>query len=444
MTFPVLTTSTVENTPKYSDRAFPLLPNEVSLIIFSFLTQEVRLNLRQVSKAFRSLIYAPCFWQEVVIYNIKGLELDKTLEILKGVQALDARALKVNDVFVKKLLASSARNTLKVLDLSVTKITDESLSLIGKNCTSLVQLFLEGCRKISNISPLTSICNLTTLILSHCILINDNSIESLFLYPNPHLQTLTKLSIDGCDKVTDLGILLIATKLTKLKYLDIDGQGTSDISITQIFRNCKELELLAVSFCEYLTDKVLIEIIEYLQPNFKFLKLRKGDLFTEAGFSHFFHALSDRGHSFHSLDLSECANITNQSLSHLFQPQLKLINLNWCWKVTDPSLFHIISGCPNLQEIMLTGCNQITCESLLTMDGFFRNDLSSLNILDFWSCRSIEPNIITRFGLSYPKLYIIDYYGEVYKDCKRIGFRDEVFVENEINEFQIGGREKRY
>jgi len=97
------------------------------------------------------------------------------------------------------------------------------------------------------------------------------------------LQTLINLNIDGCYKITDYGINLIATTLVKLKCLDIDGQGINDFPIITIFENCKELELLAISFSESLTDMVLEELINNLQPNFKFLKLRKGILFSEEG-----------------------------------------------------------------------------------------------------------------------------------------------------------------
>src|SRR6266498_3407992 len=109
-------TSAVENIvveTHYSDRAFPLLPNEVTLIIFSYLTQQTRLKLCRVSKAFKTLAYKPLLWNETIIYNIKGLEFESTLKRLKSVQALDARATKISDEFTKKLLVSSARHTLK-------------------------------------------------------------------------------------------------------------------------------------------------------------------------------------------------------------------------------------------------------------------------------------------------------------------------------------------
>src|SRR5438045_3614867 len=111
-----MSSTTVENTvveTYYSDRAFPLLPNEVSLIIFSYLTQQTRIKLCRVSKAFRALSYSPLLWNETIIYNIEGLESDSTLNRLKCVQSLDARVTKISDEFIKKLLISSARHTLK-------------------------------------------------------------------------------------------------------------------------------------------------------------------------------------------------------------------------------------------------------------------------------------------------------------------------------------------
>ncbi|CAB4379008.1 unnamed protein product [Rhizophagus irregularis] len=330
---------------------------------------QTRLKLCRVSKAFKALAYTPLLWNETIIYNTNGLELDSTLKRLKNIQALDARATKITDEFAKKLLVSSARHALKILDLSVT-------------------------------------------------------------------------DIDGCYKITDDGINLIATRLIKLKYLVIDGQEISDYSIISVLCNCKELELLAISFSESLTDMVLEELILNLQPSFKFLKLRKGTSFSEEGFRNFFEALKRREHSFYSLDLSECTNITNSNLFYFHQPQLRWLNLDWCWGIKDSSLMYLIMGCPNIQEIMMTGCNYITCESLFYK--IEQLDLSSLVTLNFCSCKLIEPELIIKLGKLYPKLYIIDYYGEVYKQGKKVGFKDEVYVEDEICELEVGGREKRW
>ncbi|RIA98637.1 hypothetical protein C1645_76338 [Glomus cerebriforme] len=443
----------VENTvveTYYSDRALPLLPNEVTLIIFSYFTQQARLKLCRVSKAFRTLAYKPLLWREAMIYNSKGLEFDSTLKRLESVQALDARATQISDEFAKKLLVSSARHTLKVLDLSVTDITNISLKSIGFNCTSLEKLFLEGCKEISDITSLanlSSTCNLTTLVLSHCESIDDETIDSFIseifynTNSNPILETLIKLNIDGCYKITDYGINLIATTLIKLKYLVFDGQEINNCSVISILHNCEELELLAISFCDFLSDMVLEGIIANLQPKFRYLKLRKGT-FSEEGFCNFFKALTSRGHSFYSLDFSECVNITDSNLFYFHQPQLNWLNLDWCWGIKDLSLTYLIVSCPNIQEIMMTGCIYITCESLLSTNNSY--DLSSLVILNFLSCKMMEPEIIIKLGKLYPKLYIIDYYGEVYKQGKKIGFKDEVYVEDEIYELKIGGREKRW
>ncbi len=157
-------------------------------------------------------------------------------------------------------------------------------------------------------------------------------------------------------------------------------------------------------------------------------------------FCTFFEALKRRGHSFYSLDFSECTNITNSNLYYFHQPQLKWLNLDWCWGLSDLSLICIIIGCPAIQEIMMTGCNYVTCESLCSK----QLDLSLLVTLNFYSCKSMEPEIIVKLGKLYPKLYIIDYYGEVYKQGIKIGFKDEVYVEDEIYELNVGGREKRW
>lgn len=95
-----------------SDRAFPNIPNELSYLILSHLNQQNRIKLSRVSKAFRNLTHASIFWHEAIIYNTRGFE-DNALQILKNVLYLDARASKLNDEFVRKLILGPPGKSLR-------------------------------------------------------------------------------------------------------------------------------------------------------------------------------------------------------------------------------------------------------------------------------------------------------------------------------------------
>ncbi|CAJ0908627.1 5307_t:CDS:2, partial [Entrophospora sp. SA101] len=160
--------------------------------------------------------------------------------------------------------------------------------------------------------------NLSVIITSYCEDISDASIFQLSsAFSKSHL---TKLDLDGCILISNDGIKEISKHLNKLKYLVIDGKGIVDESIVSIFKNCNELALFSM-------------------------------------FNDFFKGLMIRRHSFRSLDFSECQNISDLSLNFFSQPFLKWLSLDWCWDITESSILKIIEASPNLEELMLTGCN---------------------------------------------------------------------------------------
>ncbi|CAG8477548.1 4375_t:CDS:2 [Ambispora leptoticha] len=419
--------------PKTYDRPLFFLPNEITLLIFSFLAQQDKINAARVSRVWRDAIYSPSLWHEAILYNVKGFK-NNILSRLSQVEFLDARASGISDEEVRLLVIGPAGKTLKVLDLSVShQLTNECLIYIGQHCVKLEKLFLEGCNKISDIQPLEMLVGrLKTIVLAY----NENLGNAVFWNLSNFGDRIIKLDLDGCPLISDAGIECLAAHLHGLKYLAIDGQGINDKPVISIFENCTNLVLFSMSFCENLTDVFLNGLIRNLCPSLKYLRLRKGATFTEEGFCQLFEHLTLRGYSFISLDLSECTNVTNIALEHLNQPQLRRLNLDWCWSVNDSNILEILKKSPKIEELFLTGCDDVTCESLVG------EKIASLKILNLFSCRMVRRNIICDVSKSNPDLYIIDYYGEVYKDGKKIGLMDQVFIKEEKVELMVDGRER--
>ncbi|CAG8599582.1 19828_t:CDS:2 [Racocetra fulgida] len=197
------TSSTISN--NNSDRPFPTLPNEITLLILSYLNQQTRIKILRVSKAFRNIVYTPTLWRETIVYNTRGFG-SEALEILKRVHSLSARASGLDDEFVRKLVMGLPGQSLRVLDLSVNDITDKTVFYIGNHCPNLQKLFLEGCEEITDIKPLIHLStHLNTLILSYCSELLDFTIADLV---SPVLgENLSKLDLDGCHRLTDGWVL---------------------------------------------------------------------------------------------------------------------------------------------------------------------------------------------------------------------------------------------
>ncbi|CAG8459162.1 3390_t:CDS:2 [Dentiscutata heterogama] len=417
------------------DRPFPTLPNEITLLILSYLNQQTRIKILRVSKAFRNIIYSSILWHEAIIYNSRGFG-NEALEILKKVHSLSARASGLDDEFVRKLAMGPPGQSLRVLDLSVNDITDKTVFYIGNNCPNLQKLFLEGCDEITNIKPLIKLSShLNTLILSYCSELLDFTIADLI--SSVFGENLSKLDLDGCHRLTDVSIYRISCYLKNLEYLAIDGQGINDDPIINVFRNCRKLILFSMSFCDSLTDNCLYNIVLNINPCLKFLRLRKGLGFTDEGFHYFFKGLSLKNHSFYYLDLSECSYLSDMALQQMSHDNICWLNLDWCWNVKESSILTILTSCPNIQELMVTGCNDITCESIIG------KKFLNLKVLNLLSCRAVEPITLQAISELNKNAYIIDYYGEVYKNGKKIGFHEEIYIDGEDVEWMVGGRERR-
>ncbi|CAG8779968.1 2505_t:CDS:1, partial [Gigaspora rosea] len=96
----------------------------------------------------------------------------------------------------------------------------------------------------------------------------------------------------------------------------------------------------------------------------------------------------------------------------------------------ENSIHTILNSCPNIQELMVTGCNDITCESIIG------KKFLNLKVLNLWSCRTVELTTLQAISELNKDVYIIDYYGEVYKNGKRIGFMKEVNIDGEEEELE--------
>ncbi|CAJ0917184.1 19677_t:CDS:2 [Entrophospora sp. SA101] len=140
------------------DRPIPTLPNELTALVFESLEQSIKIKIARVSKVWNAFIYSPIFWKKVILYDASKFQTG-TFERLKLVEELDARGSNLTDAFIKTLVTGSAGTTLKVLDISVNKITNVSILFIGLHCCNLMKIFIEGCPEVTDIRPLKLLLN---------------------------------------------------------------------------------------------------------------------------------------------------------------------------------------------------------------------------------------------------------------------------------------------
>ena len=114
----------------------------------------------------------------------------------------------------------------KYLDLANNKLSDEDLSVI-KEIKTLESLDLHD-NNISNISDLSGLTKLTKLELANNKIENISALEGLVNIEELDLSNdWEKTTNKNVNKISDISVL---SKLTKLKYIKLDGNAISDIT----------------------------------------------------------------------------------------------------------------------------------------------------------------------------------------------------------------------
>lgn len=194
------------------------------------------------------------------------------------------------------------------LNLSNCAITDTALMMmsVSNAAKNLISLNLSGCADISDlgIKVLSQACpKLESINLKNCINITDQAIVSL----GYNCNNLQRLRLNGCEKLTDECLVTIANYNLKLRWLDVGlcsgigdegvsaivgscqhlqwldlsrpspksstnarlesivdlgytSQNITDETIIKIAENCRELELVDLSYCTAITDDGLLAL----------------------------------------------------------------------------------------------------------------------------------------------------------------------------------------
>lgn len=205
-----------------------LLPDNIWLRIFSFLTVQERINASCACKRWNSLCKDAFFWREV---NFKFYR----------------SAQEITDDTVKAVASYSMG--IQSIDLSgdhCTGITDHSLGHVANFCPRLLRLNIARRENVTNrgLSLITRNCSLLEeLNVERCQGINDKGLQSV-AKNSRHLKVL---SIAGCKKISDKGVGMIAEKCRSIKSVNLAGcTGVSDKSLVAIGKHCSSLRIISL------------------------------------------------------------------------------------------------------------------------------------------------------------------------------------------------------
>ncbi|VFV18571.1 f-box lrr-repeat protein 14-like [Lynx pardinus] len=248
--------------------------------------------------------------------------------------------------------------------------------------------------------------SLRALNLSLCKQITDSSLGRIAQY----LKGLEVLELGGCSNITNTGLLLIAWGLQRLKSLNLRScRHLSDVGIGHLAgmtrsaaEGCLGLEQLTLQDCQKLTDLSLKHISRGL-TGLRLLNLSFCGGISDAGLLHLSHMGSLR-----SLNLRSCDNISDTGIMHLAMGSLRLsgLDVSFCDKVGDQSLAYIAQGLDGLKSLSLCSCH-------ISDDGINRmvRQMHGLRTLNIGQCVRITDKGLELIAEHLSQLTGIDLYG---------------------------------
>ena len=199
-------------------------------------------------------------------------------------------------------------------------------------------------------------------------------------------ENLESVNLQGCG-IQRAGLRNLFTRNTRLAHLDVQGIQAVNNSVCKVLANsCPDLEFLDVSFCNSVSAKGILKVVESCH---KLRTLRAGEVggFDEETMLSMFEV-----NSLQRLDLRECKSVTDEVFKALIQgksgeidvltgrvivPPRKLVHLDLsgCSSLTDRALETLVDNVPDLKFLRLYKCDLLT-------DALFKNLLPTIPKLE--------------------------------------------------------------
>ncbi|KIW06372.1 uncharacterized protein PV09_02828 [Verruconis gallopava] len=205
------------------------------------------------------------------------------------------------------------------------------------------------------------------------------------LQPFQNCKRIERLTLTGCQKLSDLSLVKMVTDNRSLLALDVTAiEGVTDYTMNAVARNCFRLQGLNITSCRKITDDSLINIAHHCR-HLKRLKF------------------------------NECRQLTANSIIEFARncKQLLEIDLHGCSLVEDDAVTALISEGSNLRELRLAHCSRITDAAFLNLP--FERTFETLRILDLTDCGELQDNGVIKIIAAAPRLRNL-----VLAKCKQI------------------------
>ncbi|XBH69046.1 hypothetical protein VPH35_097043 [Triticum aestivum] len=291
-------------------------------------------------------------------------------------------------------LSSAPMPSLRAVDLSRSRgFGAPGLAALVAACPGLADLDLSNGVDLGDAAAaeLARARGLQRLCLSRCKPMTDMGLGCIAV----GCPDLRELTLNWCLGITDLGVQLLALKCKKLRTLNLSYTMISKDCLPAIMK-LPNLEVLALAGCVGIDDDALGGLENECSKSLRVLDLSTCRNVTHTGVSSVVKAVPN----LLELNLSYCCNVT-PSLGKCFQmlPRLQTLKLEGC-KIMADGLKYIGISCVSLRELSLSKCSGVTDTDL----SFVVSRLKNLLKLDITCNRNITDVSLAAITSSCPSL----------------------------------------
>lgn len=176
-----------------------------------------------------------------------------------NLRSLDiSKCNKVGDPGICKIAEVSSLSLVSLRLLDCIKVGDKSIHSLAKFCCNLETLVIGGCRDVSDksIQALALACcsSLRNLRMDWCLKITDASLISLLC----NCKLLAAIDVGCCDQITDAAFQGMESNgfLSELRVLKTNNcVRLTVVGVSSVVESCKALEYLDVRSCPQVTKQ---------------------------------------------------------------------------------------------------------------------------------------------------------------------------------------------
>uniref|UniRef100_A0A7S4AEZ2 F-box domain-containing protein n=1 Tax=Pseudo-nitzschia australis TaxID=44445 RepID=A0A7S4AEZ2_9STRA len=385
--------------------SWQLQPEIVLPVIFPFLDLWEKMQCRLICRCWKKIVQECGVSRSIDVNN---------MDIMTSVKP-NTRTSTDNNVFAPNILRG----------------------LLAYSYSSLQSLFLSGFRELEQKdlhSALPHLRNLRVLDISHCLRLDDSTLQLLARSDVPSSATLRVLYLKGLHQITDVGLKAICLSCRQLEVLDLshltnitdEGGGciqrlvslrslflrdnwrlTND-SLDAITTSCSKLEQLTLwgfvqlrrlKFDNCNNSSSLDPSTAHTIISIRLVILNLwGCHDLEDNTAHVLSSI----HNLNSLIVSECHRLTDRFVQifvegkdqrHLGKGHLKHLHLRYLKRITDTAVVAIALNLRDLFSLDLTFCSKVTPKGIYRLLDELRHNLVELRLK---SCRHLQigkPNL---------------------------------------------------